>query len=261
MEGLAGTFGRHWRCMKLQTKSADNSQNGRKFRVSRWRKRFVQTFPSEACFSGELRHSFCAGDVSQRCCEKRGIAFFKCRLEVSRHVFFGLKMFRGIPDTSSCLGHRLTPCTCAPVPWPFGCRALGLTCRHRRATTRIGFRVERSTPCSRARSRPLVLRRLHQPAQQCRRSQATGGGFGCLRAHVPFDPSATQTTSRTRLFGEFRSRPHCITWDTSTQPAAFVQANVRAKRAPTAWHAGQQAQNGAKPQRLMASVPCRWCSA
>jgi hypothetical protein len=40
-----------------------------------------------------------------------------------------------------------------------------------------------------------------------------------------------------------------------------VTPNVRAKRAPAAWHAGQQAQNGAKPQRLMASVPRRWYSA
>jgi len=41
----------------------------------------------------------------------------------------------------------------------------------------------------------------------------------------------------------------------------FVPPNVRAKLAPAAWHAGQQAQNGAKPQRLMASVPRRWRSA
>jgi hypothetical protein len=37
--------------------------------------------------------------------------------------------------------------------------------------------------------------------------------------------------------------------------------NVRAKLAPTAWRAGQQAQNGPQAQRLMASAPCRWCSA
>jgi hypothetical protein len=42
---------------------------------------------------------------------------------------------------------------------------------------------------------------------------------------------------------------------------AFAWANVRAKLAPTALRAGQQAHNGAKPQRLMASVPRRWCSA
>ena len=37
--------------------------------------------------------------------------------------------------------------------------------------------------------------------------------------------------------------------------------NVRAKRATTAWRAGQQAQNGPKAQRLMAGVPRCWCSA
>ena len=40
-----------------------------------------------------------------------------------------------------------------------------------------------------------------------------------------------------------------------------VKPNVRAKRATTAWRGGQQAQNGAKPQRLMASATCRWRSA
>jgi len=41
----------------------------------------------------------------------------------------------------------------------------------------------------------------------------------------------------------------------------FMTPNVRAKRATAAWRAGQQAQNGAKPQRLMASAPRRWRSA
>lgn len=40
-----------------------------------------------------------------------------------------------------------------------------------------------------------------------------------------------------------------------------VTPNVRAKLAPAAWRAGQQAQNGAKPQRLMARVSRRWGSA
>jgi len=41
----------------------------------------------------------------------------------------------------------------------------------------------------------------------------------------------------------------------------LVRPNVRAKRATTAWRAGQQAQNGPQAQRLMASVTCRWRSA
>ena len=41
----------------------------------------------------------------------------------------------------------------------------------------------------------------------------------------------------------------------------FARPNVRAKRAPTAGRAGQQAQNGPQAQRLMASVACRWRSA
>ena len=43
--------------------------------------------------------------------------------------------------------------------------------------------------------------------------------------------------------------------------ACIVRPNVRAKRATTAWRAGQQAQNGPKAQRLMASAPCRCRSA
>jgi len=43
--------------------------------------------------------------------------------------------------------------------------------------------------------------------------------------------------------------------------AVLLMPNVRAKRAPTAWRAGQQAQNGPKAQRLMAGAPCRWRSA
>ena len=43
--------------------------------------------------------------------------------------------------------------------------------------------------------------------------------------------------------------------------ACFVMPNVRAKRATTAWRAGQQAQNGPQAQRLMASATCRWRSA
>ena len=41
----------------------------------------------------------------------------------------------------------------------------------------------------------------------------------------------------------------------------FARPNVRAKRAITAWRAGQQAQNGPQAQRLVASVTCRWRSA
>ena len=40
-----------------------------------------------------------------------------------------------------------------------------------------------------------------------------------------------------------------------------VLPNVRAKLAPAAWRAGQQAKNGPQAQRLMASVPRRWGSA
>ena len=40
-----------------------------------------------------------------------------------------------------------------------------------------------------------------------------------------------------------------------------LMPNVRAKRAPTACRAGQQAQNGPQAQRLMASAACRWRSA
>ena len=47
----------------------------------------------------------------------------------------------------------------------------------------------------------------------------------------------------------------------SYAPPNFWEPNVRAKLATTAWRAGQAAQNGAKPQRRMASVTRRWRSA
>jgi len=43
--------------------------------------------------------------------------------------------------------------------------------------------------------------------------------------------------------------------------SVLVMPNVRAKLAPTAWRAGQQAQNGPQAQRLMAGVTRRWRSA
>jgi len=44
-------------------------------------------------------------------------------------------------------------------------------------------------------------------------------------------------------------------------PLVIGLPNVRAKRATTAWRAGQQAQNGPQAQRLMAGATCRWRSA
>ena len=43
--------------------------------------------------------------------------------------------------------------------------------------------------------------------------------------------------------------------------ASLVRPNVRVKPAPTAWRAGQQAQNGPQAQRLLAGVPRCWGSA
>ena len=42
---------------------------------------------------------------------------------------------------------------------------------------------------------------------------------------------------------------------------AFKMPNVRVKPAPTAWRAGQQAQNGPQAQRLLAGAPRCWGSA
>jgi len=50
-----------------------------------------------------------------------------------------------------------------------------------------------------------------------------------------------------------------LAWRIAT--GRLVLPNVRAKRATTAGRAGQQAQNGPKALRLMASVACRWRSA
>jgi len=53
----------------------------------------------------------------------------------------------------------------------------------------------------------------------------------------------------------------CISLAVGGQRVSFVRPNVRAKLAPAAWCAGQQAQNGPQAQRLMTSVPRRWGSA
>ena len=50
-------------------------------------------------------------------------------------------------------------------------------------------------------------------------------------------------------------------WRVVSYRRLTVRPNVRAKRATTAWRAGQQAQNGPQAQRLMAGVTCRWRSA
>jgi len=59
------------------------------------------------------------------------------------------------------------------------------------------------------------------------------------------------------LFGSWRKPLDLLAKCT----VVFVLPNVRAKRATTAWRAGQQAQNGPQAQRLMAGVTCRWRSA
>ena len=58
----------------------------------------------------------------------------------------------------------------------------------------------------------------------------------------------------------FNSRPqaHLLLEQHKT---VLLMPNVRAKRAATAWRAGQQAQNGPQAQRLMAGATCRWRSA
>ena len=66
--------------------------------------------------------------------------------------------------------------------------------------------------------------------------------------------------ARAGLYRVFSSRRHALTI-LAHGTAGFVRPNVRAKRATTAWRAGQQAQNGPQAQRLMASVTCRWRSA
>jgi len=63
-----------------------------------------------------------------------------------------------------------------------------------------------------------------------------------------------------RAYGKLRLTSHCGRFGL-THNQLPVRPNVRAKRATTAWRAGQQAQNGPKAQRLMAGVACRWRSA
>ena len=79
----------------------------------------------------------------------------------------------------------------------------------------------------------------------------------CSRALMPPSP-------RLRGLDEHDAFGFCAVDATSTDlagAALLVRPNVRAKRAPTAGRAGQQAQNGPQAQRLMASVTCRWRSA
>ena len=64
----------------------------------------------------------------------------------------------------------------------------------------------------------------------------------------------SSTSQREKKCRSLRHRFECYR-------GCLVTPNVRAKLAPTAWRAGQAAQNGAKPQRLMASVTCRWRAA
>ena len=66
-----------------------------------------------------------------------------------------------------------------------------------------------------------------------------------------------------------RSTRRRVSKDEATWPSRLAAChhshlalpNVRAKLAPTAWRAGQQAQNGPQARRLMAGVPRCWSSA
>ena len=105
---LAGSRLEVSRCrMQLKSQRTHDAQNGGKFGVPGRRKGFVQAFSCKPCFSCELRHTFGPRNVSQRCCEKRRIAFLKGRFKIGCHVFIRLKMFRSIPDARDGLGRFL----------------------------------------------------------------------------------------------------------------------------------------------------------
>jgi hypothetical protein len=74
----------------------------------------------------------------------------------------------------------------------------------------------------------------------CHRQSSSGGRM---------EPAPRRTNAGHRCFEA--GRPE----------VSIATPNVRAKRATTAGRARQEAKNGAKPQRLMAGVACRWRSA
>ena len=100
-----------------------------------------------------------------------------------------------------------------------------------------------------------------------------GGGWAIKSVRLLFHTSTKSGVAVRETLGRFRTRSYgttpgcqevCACALTAASRAAvvpFVRPNVRAKLATAAWRAGQQAQKGAKPQRLMASVPCRCRSA
>jgi len=132
------------------------------------------------------------------------------------------------------------------------------------------------------RWRTAVFRHFPPPLPMVRKHHAAGTAVGprtgnnervetADREALRFDLNRSATAAELSLFlGVSRclSTAHGRIWvgiwisaEANVRHCGIVLPNVRAKRATAAGHAGQQAQNGAKPQRLMASVACRWRSA
>ena len=97
--------------------------------------------------------------------------------------------------------------------------------------------------------RPLVFFAAGRAARTRGRSLMTQTGRESAHA-APCAATAATLDRHCVLGAQQEQRMHGLTLP-----------NVRAKLAPTAWRAGQQAQNGPQAQRLMASVTCRWGSA
>lgn len=91
---------------------------------------------------------------------------------------------------------------------------------------------------------------------------------GVFLAPIDGDPGRTLVPENATVFASHPRARLALLRAQKVRPFAAARVtlaptkpNVRAKRATTAGRAGQQAQNGAKPQRLMAGVACRWRSA
>src|SRR5436305_15128961 len=85
------------RRVQAQTERAYDLEDGGEFRVARWRERLVQTLSPKPGLASELRHALGARNVAKRRGDQGGVALLERRLQVGRHVFFGLKMLCRIP--------------------------------------------------------------------------------------------------------------------------------------------------------------------
>src|SRR5262249_40215167 len=119
---------------KLQAERLDDLQDRSQFRVPLWRKRFIKAFTPQAGLSSNAAHSFCTGDIAQRCSDEHRVSILEGRIQISGHIPFIAEVSRDIPAAGFGLRHGRIPTSSALVPLRSECP--WLECSYRRPQAR-----------------------------------------------------------------------------------------------------------------------------